>query len=293
MKRIKRIPAVFVHKGFPDYLKKTVACAREHHNRTIVLGDLENEKIQADEWYPMADYYSSCFEAFKKTYKHRSKNPEWFELICFERYFVLLEYMKQKRLEECFMIDSDVLLYGEVDSLPCSGFDAGGGTEKIFVNPCVLYWHVSALEDFVSFCLTQYQNQEQWRILEKRYLDIKKENPRAEINICDMFLLKFWIDSTAYKWKNFFDKDAFFVIDGNINNPQCTDTSDKTYEMAGWLPIKKYKFKDNLPFIVDNSHKKDQVFAVHCQGSAKKYIDLLYQRKSSPLAYILLTFRRP
>lgn len=277
MQKSEKIPAVFIHKGFPDYLKKTVACAKEHHNTTIVLGDQENRKIQADAWYPMADYHSSGFEIFEKTYIHRSTNPVWFELICFERYFVLLEFMKRNDQKACFMIDSDVLLYGDVNSLSCNDFDAGGGIENMFVNPCVLYWHISALEDFVLFCLAQYQNPEKWQVLEKRYLDIKEREPYANINICDMFLLKYWITLTTYKWKNLFAEDATHVIDGNINSPHCADTNEKKYKIMRDLSVKKYTFKDGLPFLIDNRNHKTPVFAIHCQGTAKKYIELLYK----------------
>ncbi|MCM1124648.1 MAG: hypothetical protein NC416_18895 [Eubacterium sp.] len=178
------------------------------------------------------------------------------------------------------MIDSDTLLFGDVQDLDCRNYDGGGGTEKIFVNPCILYWKIGALEDFVLFCLAQYQNPKQWLLLEERYLNLKKEAPYAEINLCDMFLLNLWADTTPYAWKDFFAENNNYLIDGNINHPQCADTHKKTYKMIKELSIKKYTFKDGIPCLSDSADEITPVFAIHCQGSAKQYIDSLFRQNS-------------
>ena len=35
----------------------------------------------------------------------------WVELFCFQRWFVLYEFMKEQKIDKVFCMDSDVLLY--------------------------------------------------------------------------------------------------------------------------------------------------------------------------------------
>lgn len=275
----KEIPVIFIHKGFPAYLKKTVACARENQNRVIVLGNDENRKIQTDKWLAMSEFPSTYFKTFKKNYIHRSSNPVWFELVCFERYFILLSFLKKQNIKECFMLDSDVLLFDKITALPVDFIDAGGCSETFTVNPCILYWTVSALEDFVLFCVEQYQNRDKWLALNRRYAGMVKEENHAELNLCDMVLLKLWTESTACRWKNFFDESAAYIIDGNLNAAKCSETSAAVYKIKKELSIKKYTFMDQVPFITDTNGKKSRVLAVHCQGTAKTFISSLYARQ--------------
>jgi len=52
---------------------------------------------------------------FSNVYKHLSTNDYNFELMCFNRWFILLNYMKAKNINMCFHIDSDVLLFSDVE----------------------------------------------------------------------------------------------------------------------------------------------------------------------------------
>lgn len=289
MDEVKKVPVMFIHRGAPEYLKKTIVCAKEYKNRVILLGDDSNKKEQTGEWYAMADYNSPFFEEFKRVYRHCSKNSKQFELVCFERYFVLLEFMKREGIRECFMLDSDVLLFGEAAILLTDNFDMGGGVERREANPCVLYWTISALEDFVSFCLEQYVNKERWVILYRAYNSLREGNRRNAIGgISDMLLLKLWVEATEYKCENFFENDMGYVIDGNINCSECVGEYGKKYKMKRGLNVKRYIFKNEIPFLVDYNGKIERVLAIHCQGDAKKYIDLLYDRQFGLSAYYCL-----
>lgn len=54
--------------------------------------------------------YNDGAHKFAAVYEHHSPNGERFELQCFMRWFVALEYMGSKRIENAFLIDWDVLV---------------------------------------------------------------------------------------------------------------------------------------------------------------------------------------
>lgn len=289
--RIKEdIPIIFIHRGLQDYLKYAVVCAKDHQNRVILIGDDENKCVEA-EWCSITEYKSLRFNTFKENYIHLSSNSRWFELLCFERYFVLLEFMKKNKMERCVMMDSDVLLFGKADEI-CSSqnFDMGAGFEEKYkqVNPCVLYWSIPALEQFVMFCIKAYRNDYTRGSLISIYKKLKKKNIRSYGGISDMTLLYFWIKVTAYKCNNLFSYELDFFIDGNCS---FAEQNRILYKMRKILKIKKIKFKSKVPYIIDQNMKRKKVIAIHCQGGAKKYMNMFCKGYSCVLLYYIILIK--
>jgi hypothetical protein len=88
-------------------------------NSTIyLLGDESNNKFKkmGIEHYYMADFSESTKE-FQKIYKHQSPNTYDAELFCFQRWFIIRNFITQKGISNFLYLDSDVLIYGNVDVL--------------------------------------------------------------------------------------------------------------------------------------------------------------------------------
>ena len=102
----RQIPVIVVHKGNQKYLKNCIACAAEHGNSVILIGDEKNRD--------MCEGWIRC--GVPRPFVHMSSNSEFFELICFQRYFYVYQYLITHDLTECVMIDSDALVFGEVTS---------------------------------------------------------------------------------------------------------------------------------------------------------------------------------
>lgn len=288
LEEINNIPVIFIHRGFQEYLKYTISCAEEHHNRVVLLGSKENRNL-TKEWYSISDYTSSLFEQFTKLYMHLSPNSKWFELVCFERYFLLLNFMKRSGINRSIMVDSDVLLFGEIAKIYMADeFDFGCGYDgKEELNPCVLYWNIDALENFVIFCYELYKDRNKRRMILDIYMRRKGEGKlKSEGGVSDMTLLYLWMKSSTYKYKDIFSENLRFFIDGNYN---CAKQKDIRYKMKINREVKKILFIKNWPYVIEEkSKKRRKVVAIHCQGIAKKYVKLLYMRQAHAKRYLQL-----
>lgn len=278
MNRSGKIPVIFIHRGMPKYLKTTVLCAKKSSNKVILLGDNENEGLEGV-WSPIEEYRSALFEQFKKVYVNLSPNDKWFELVCFERYFILLEFMKRNSLKEGFLVDSDMLLLVNNKALiTVHDFEMAADCEEEDgqAYPCVMYWTVGALEQFVQFCLEMYTDEDKRQSLINIYKDCKRRHViETQGGVSDMTLLYLWMKETTCKCNSHFLNGTNYFIDGNCN---IAEQAGCKYEMGKILKIKKIIFKKGKPYIVDPCSKKlKRLVAIHCQGEGKKYIDLLYR----------------
>ena len=110
-------PIIVLHKGSSDYLKICLAQAKfsNPNSRIILLGDETNETLAKQagaEHYLICNYFSKAHE-FEKIYKHYSTNSYDFELFCFQRWFVIEEFVNSEGIDRFLHIDSDVLLYAD------------------------------------------------------------------------------------------------------------------------------------------------------------------------------------
>lgn len=110
-------PIIVLHKGSSDYLKICLAQAKfsNPNSRVILLGDETNETLAKQvgaEHYLICNYFSKAQE-FAKIYKHYSTNSYDYELFCFQRWFVVDEFINSEGLDKFLHIDSDVLLYAD------------------------------------------------------------------------------------------------------------------------------------------------------------------------------------
>ena len=109
------IPVVMIHKGNDPYLEYSIGQATKN-NKVIFIGDTP----------PCANYYAFKFvninsldldryNAFGEIYVHLNTTPPDYELFCYRRWFLLLAMMKAKNLETVFYIDSDVMLFPNIN----------------------------------------------------------------------------------------------------------------------------------------------------------------------------------
>ena len=97
-------PIIVLHKGSSDYLKICLAQAKfsNPNSRIILLGDETNETLAKQvgaEHYLICNYFSKALE-FEKIYKHYSTNSYNFELFCFQRWFVVDEFINSEGLDK-------------------------------------------------------------------------------------------------------------------------------------------------------------------------------------------------
>ena len=81
-----------------------------------MISDASTDKYCFVEHYNIDDY-SKGADAFKMAYIHMSSNPYDYELICFQRWFCIRDFVKTQKIENFLCMDSDVLLYCNIDEV--------------------------------------------------------------------------------------------------------------------------------------------------------------------------------
>ncbi len=154
------LPIVFIHTGFAEHLWIATRQARLTNPDLpiVLLGDRKNRKIKwVTQHYDVADHFDSAKE-FEKVYKHRSTNGIKFELFCFQRWFVLLQWMKEQGIERCWCHDSDVMIYSDMSELA----DQYSDVDLVICaksGHSLLVQNRQGLEDFCNYVLRMYTDE--------------------------------------------------------------------------------------------------------------------------------------
>lgn len=268
------IPVIFIHKGYQPYLEFTLKKALEKNNVTFISDNIPpffNPKLKLENYNKL----SQGFDNLKNNYVHLNTTPFDYELFCFQRWFILRNYMKKNNLDVVFYVDSDVLLFCDVNE----------EWEKYKQYDFTLLHRSAATSSFItmrgidSFC----DMLENLYSDKNSYLFLKMEshfNVRQKCGlpggVCDMTALELFhynddigggpgrvgemmqiIDDTTY--------------DHNINTP------DQDFEFENG--VKKVEIINKLPYILNKKTNKKILFnCLHFQGGAKNYIKQIYDR---------------
>src|SRR5437870_5654360 len=110
------IPIVFFHKGDAWYLWYTLRQARLTNPEAPIylLGDVHCRRYDRFAEFVDLRPYDAAAREFAGLYVHLSTNHADFELVCFQRWFVLREFMREKGLDRCVYLDSDVMAYTDL-----------------------------------------------------------------------------------------------------------------------------------------------------------------------------------
>ena len=83
-------------------------------NRICLISDGIPDGCDFVEYHDINDYWDSSVE-FDKIYLHLSSNPRDYEMFCFQRWFVIRDFVQKQGFEYFLCVDSDVLLYCDVN----------------------------------------------------------------------------------------------------------------------------------------------------------------------------------
>src|SRR5215510_13491628 len=109
------LPIIFIHRSNSEHLKYSLAQAHQSNpNSTIfLLGDSSNDVYDFVEHRPFVEYFQEAAH-FQKLYKHYSIYFIDFELICFQRWSFLREFLIAHSLSQCLYLDSDTMLSADI-----------------------------------------------------------------------------------------------------------------------------------------------------------------------------------
>ena len=263
------IPVIFIHRGFQDYLNYTLkqSCKK---NKTFLIGT-DNRVSDDNLYFEDINKYQKYTEKFSSIYEYKSTNPYDYELFCFLRWFILKDFMEQNNLDVVFYVDSDVMLYVNVDD-EFKKYDQFDMTLLHRSAAISSFFTKKGLDIFCDFLIDTFSNKESY--------NFKKISSHYEVRqkfglpggVCDMTYFDFfhyWDDGGGPGKVG----EMMTIIDGstydhNINVP------DQYFDFNG---IKNIKMKDGYPYVYNHKLKKDIRFnSLHFQGGAKYQISKYY-----------------
>lgn len=263
-KNKEALPIIFDYIGPSFYLRYALENAKKFNpnSRIILLGEDVSNIPDFVEYYPISEYNKSALK-FRKVYKHMSNNTESVERFCFERWFVINEFVKKHKIKKFLTCDSDVLLFENITNdfyknYACCDVTLANKTSGGFMfvgNP-------KALDNYCKLTYKLFSDPKEKRIFEKFWAGYKKTGKDGGIN--DMMA-----------WAEYYKRNSKKV--GEI-----TDIFDNATYDAGFLTrqnvemdgkIKKVIFENNLPYCIEkNTSKKIRMKCLHFQGPTKFYM---------------------
>ena len=117
-------PFVVIHNGNQDYFRCCIeSLVRQNGAQNVIaIGQgLDAEALHGIRVVDIANVESKS-KAFRKIYHHCAVTNYEYELFCFQRWFILSEFLSQANIDQCVMVDSDILGFSDaaqmIDVLP-------------------------------------------------------------------------------------------------------------------------------------------------------------------------------
>lgn len=259
-------PVVYIHKWTHKYLEISIQQSLKKNKRVILIWDENNKKIAEKYWIEWASFDENNINNFRKYYKHNKQNTNYeFELMCFERWFVLLEIIKKYKIDRCLYIDSDILYYWNVDE-EFKRIEKYWNYELAYPN---FSWHTTyifsqnSLKDLCDFMLKCYKDKDLYERLLNRPLIYQPWI--SDMSIFQLY--KFYYPVKVFDLtKDYWDK---IVYDGFINFSEW-------YKTLFWK--KYFTIKNNKIFVYKNKEKYETK-TLHFQMHMKAFMWMIFHKK--------------
>ena len=272
-----------LHKWRHFYVKHALKELLKHNSPKDIVFFTDDKELSKDFfWFDIkyeniSDYFISSDE-FKDIYVHKSKNPYEYELICIQRWLIIFEYMEKHNIENCWHIDSDVLVLCNLETYANKYLR---DRDFCCVASCwsTFYWNKKWLREFKNFLFDVYKNKldvldwfykkEWYPIYPRNNWFIEHEKTRC---VSDMTLFYLFIKE-GIKWVKY--KDIWMIVDNTVfdDNINC------------WVWFKHGKCWKSIKLINDKYYwslewKKTKILfnCLHFQWRVKDLIKFFEER---------------
>jgi hypothetical protein len=227
------------------------------------------------------DYFSSAKE-FARHYRHWNTTNYEYELFCFQRWFILRDFLAHHHLGPCLYLDSDVLLYSSLDELlrlfsDCDMTLSSGGNSPVLSPHCSLWKHSRAIDGFCNFLMQMYSGQDPENLARQEAHYRSRQNSGLEGGACDMSAFYLFRQTASFK---FCDNTAIrggAFCDHNIRDP-----------FPGFIMkdgFKRLEWEKGTPYArLTAGAQKARCLLLHCQGSAKGLMGRCYRQSGGGAA---------
>lgn len=274
---------IFIHKGKSKYLDLALKQAHKSNpDATIILlGENYNNRLNFVKYYNINEYKTEA-DNFKQYYKHFSTNSYNFELFCFQRWFILKDFINKHKIKQFFYCDSDVLLFNNL--IKDNNFKKFNFTLSEEFCAHNSFWNKSnEINLFCNFLKNVYTKNDQKTY--NQLLDFWRNHQKNKKNggICDMTLFN------LYKKINHKKIGETSII---INN-STYDHNINTNKQGGVKFQNIFKFKkiiwiNHIPYVKTKDKNIIKFNSLHFQGNAKRYMERAYNNKKINPIYIII-----
>lgn len=264
------LPIIFVHNRNHSYLPISLWKARETNPKSdvILLGDGQNAHLGSMVHHFHHSRFSKRANELGKVFVNFSTNPSDFELICLQRWLILLEFMEESQIDQCLYLDSDVLLFDEM-----------AGDAQRFQNYGMTVAGISGHTNFIQkrdvlarFCrhiLNAYTQPDAIAFLEDKYKAFRLSHQAGGISDMTFF--------TEFRSAN---PNLVLDISEPIEGKMFDITITYTHGVKSENGIKKLTWEENRPFAESLSGDKLEMRSLHFQGDSKRYMRQMAGNKS-------------
>ncbi|MDF2529389.1 MAG: hypothetical protein K0Q57_269 [Gammaproteobacteria bacterium] len=255
------LPIIFLHQGNSPYLWFSIRQAKffNPESEIILLGDSSNQHLPFVRHYCINEYFEQA-KIFASSYKHMSTNSYQFELLCFQRWFILLEFLQKNKINQCVQLDTDLMVYCDLSQIQeCFAHASmtlvkGHGPQTSYINS------VDGLARICQFLLESYQNPHAFNRLKNWYERYSSTHKVG--GVCDMIVLNFYKQDHPSEISSMENDIGFF--DDNFARPE------------GFLfqnGKKTLFWQQNLPYVkAIETQGMVRLFTMHFQGHSKRFI---------------------
>lgn len=295
MKDKNNYPILLFHIGNPSFLTTTIERLRLFNDADIILlGDESNKNIKGVSHYDIKDFFRGAREFEDRYYIHMSSLPYSYEIVNFQRWFVIEEFVKNRDYEKFWYLDSDVLVYGSLNeyinnikdgkSYDLIGFDTQNCGKGDSFMPAFNCLSPKLIPEITKFFIDSYTNPEIFKILRRKWN--KHASQKIPGGITDMIQLRmfFELNEGRFSVYNAYKLSNESIPDGNINSELNYTEDDQKFRM---LHGYKYVFVDNYKaYGYLASGEKVRFNSSHFQGRAKRKMHYYTREHYDPDTFI-------
>ena len=280
------IPTVVVHRGYKPYVRYAVELTSKK-NLIYVIGSKDLEflkKINNNIKFIDIDKYAQKKEVqeYKKFFTNYSTYEQDFAWYCFERIFILEEFLKDFKFSKAFHIDSDNAVFVDVNQINFEkniAFHVSQFQSNLNMNASVHsgLLNLNFCEQYKKLYQDIYLNKTKFELIEEKYKYHLKNNLKGGVIDMTLYYLldKNKLIDIQNLMKPIYDNERKKNI--FINNMNMSEGFDSlnNFEMKH-RKIKIYK-KNLVKDIVNEEFLK--LASMHFQGTAKKNLNFFTKFK--------------
>ncbi|WP_297296050.1 hypothetical protein [uncultured Brachyspira sp.] len=268
---------VIIHTGFAKYLVYTLKKLKTTNKNASIFLISDREYKEYSQYSTFVDIKKVTKEeaiTFKNKYIHLGKSDPNYEMFCMQRWIILKDFMKEYNINECFHIDSDVLLFSDLNEVlkPFVKYDISLANKLALT---MYIRNIKVLEEFSKYLLFKYTDEKEINKLKSMYYDDPNRlNNGVAGSISDMDISREFFSQTNFQVGNLseIENDSIFDFAILYGSPNFEMLKKDKYEM------KKIYFENDIPFCnysKDGINKKIRFHSLHFLVWTKPYMKKL------------------